>query len=134
MNKELKKLYEWLCLNRLSLNIFKTNFVIFQAINKPKIPVTILINKPAIEEVKYVRYLGILIDSQLTFKNHIDELNKNISRAIGVLYKLRPYVTTKILTNLYCAIVYPFLLYGITVWGNASKALLTPIHILQKKL
>ena len=133
MNKELQKLYEWLCLNRLSLNISKTNFVIFHAINKPKVPVTILINKQAIDEVKYVKYLGILIDSQLTFKNHIDELTKKISRAICVLYKLRSFVTTKILTNVYYAIVYPFLLYGISVWGNASKTLITPIHILQKK-
>ena len=133
MNKELGKLFEWLCLNRLSLNISKTNFIIFQSKNKPKVNVTILINKKAIEEVKCVKYLGVLIDSQLTFRNHIDELTKKISRAIGVLYKLRPYVTTKILTNVYYAIVYPFLLYGIVIWGNASVNLINPIHILQKK-
>ena len=54
MNKELEKLHEWLCINRLSLNISKTNFVIFHPINKPKVPVTILINKEAIDEEKYV--------------------------------------------------------------------------------
>ena len=134
VNKELQKLYEWFCLNRLSLNISKTNFVIFHAINKPNHNVTILINKQAIHKVKYVKYLGILIDSQLTFKDHINELNKKISRAIGILYRLRQYVTTKILCNVYYAIIYPFLLYGITVWGNASRSLLEPIHIMQKKL
>ena len=134
MNKELEKLYEWLCLNRLSLNISKTNFVIFHAINKPLPCVTILMNKKAIEEVTYVKYLGILIDSKLTFKKHIDELSKKISRAIGVLYKLRPFVTTKIITSVYYAIVYPFLIYGIPIWGNASSTFLKPIHILQKKI
>ena len=133
MNDELKKLFEWLCINRLSLNISKTNFVVFHAINKPKYPITILINKQAIEEVKFVKYLGVLIDSHLTFKAHIDELTKKIARSVGILYKLRPFVTTRILTNVYYAIVYPFLLYGITVWGSASKTLLTPLHILQKK-
>ena len=97
MNKELEKLHEWLCINRLSLNITKTNFVIFHSINKPKNPITILINKEAIDEVKHVKYLGVLIDSQLTFKYHIDELNKKVSRAIGILYKLRPFVTSKII-------------------------------------
>ena len=63
MNKELEKLFEWLCINRLSLNISKTNFIIFCPINNPKIPVTILINKEAIDETKHVKYLGILIDS-----------------------------------------------------------------------
>ena len=79
MNKELEKLHEWLCINRFSLNITKTNFVIFHSINKPKKPITILINIEAIDEVKHIKYLGVLIDSQLTFKYHIDELNKKAS-------------------------------------------------------
>ena len=77
MNKELMKLYEWLCINRLSLNISKTNFVVFHAKNKPKSPVTILINNKAIDEVEEVKYLGIIIDSKMTFKNHINELKKD---------------------------------------------------------
>ena len=133
MNKELRKLYDWLCINRLSLNISKTNFVIFHAINKPKGTITILINNRAINEVQYVKYLGILIDAQLTFRHHINELSKKVSRAIGMLYKLRPFVTTKVITNVYYALIYPFLLYGIIIWGSASNILLTPIHILQKK-
>ena len=46
---------------------------------------------------------------------------------------MRPFVTTKILVNVYYAIVYPFLLYGIAVWGNASNTIITGIHILQKR-
>ena len=117
MNKELQTLYEWLCINRLTLNISKTNFIIFHAINKPKVPVTILINKFAIEETKYVKYLGILIDPQLSLKFHIDELSKKVFRSIGILFKLIHFVTIKILLNIYYAIIYPFLLYGIYYLG-----------------
>ena len=134
INIELKKFYERLCINRLSLNISKTKFVVFHAPNKPKFPITILINNKAIDEDKYIKYLGVTLDSQLSFKFHIDELTKKISRGIGLLYKLRPFVTTKILTNVYCAIIYPFLLYGIVIWRAASKNLLNPILILQKKI
>ena len=42
-------------------------------------------------------------------------------------------VTIKILTNVYYAIIYPFLLYGITIWGSASNNLLIPLHVLQQK-
>ena len=133
INKELSKLYEWLCINRLSLNISKTNFVIFTPPNKQKQNVTILINKKAIKEEKYVKYLGLLIDSQLTFKNHIDEVKKKVSRSIGVLCKLKPYVNSNLLLNVYYAIVYPFLLYGIIIWGNSNNTLLSSIHILQKR-
>ena len=131
MNKELMKLYEWLCINRLSLN--KTNFVVFHAKNKPKSPVTILINNKAIDEVEEVKYLGIIIDSKMTFKNHINELKKKISRSIRILYKLRPFVTTQMLSSVYYGIIYPFLLYGIIIWGNAGKTTLTPILTLQNK-
>ena len=92
-----------------------------------------MINKNAITESKYVKYLGVLIDAQLSFKYHIEELSKKISRSIGVLYKIRPFVSQKIIKNLYYAIVYPFLLYGITIWGNSSVAHLSHIHLLQKK-
>ena len=88
-----------------------------QLINQKK-HITILINKEAIDEVKHVKYLGVLIDSQLTFKYHIDELNKKVSRAIGILYKLRYFVTSIILCDVYYAIIYPFLLYGIMIWGK----------------
>ena len=130
MNKELKKLYEWLCINRLTLDISKVNFIIFHAINRSKFPVIILINKQAMNEVKYVKYLRVLIDSQLSFKIHIDESMKKISRGIRTLYKLRHHVTTKILIDVYYAITYPFLLYGITIWGSSSKTLLIPLLIL----
>ena len=60
VNKELKWLHQWLCVNRLALNISKTNFVIFHPYNKPlEELITIKINKIAITEEKYVKYLGV---------------------------------------------------------------------------
>ena len=50
-----------------------------------------------------------------------------------MMMMMRPLVTSKILGNVYDAIIYPFLLYGIMIWGNASLTLLNPIHIPQKK-
>ena len=56
VNKELNKLYLWLNLNRLSLNIDKTNFIIFHPYNKPvKQQVTIKINNTAINEKEYIK-------------------------------------------------------------------------------
>ena len=56
VNRELSKLVNWLNVNRLALNVFKTNFVIFSAINKPQKPVTILINRQALEQKEFVKY------------------------------------------------------------------------------
>ena len=63
INKELNKLYLWLNINRLPLNIDKTNSLIFHPYNKPmKKHITIKINKKAINEKVYIKYLGVLID------------------------------------------------------------------------
>ena len=70
-NKELKKLQEWLITNRLALNVSKTNFT-----NKPLKNITLLIRKKAIEQKEYVKYLGILIDSKLSFSQHISSIKK----------------------------------------------------------
>ena len=43
-------------------------------------------------------------------------------------------MTPKILTNVYYAIIYPFLIYGITIWGNANRTLIQSLHTLQKKI
>ena len=134
INKELKKLYQWLCSNRLSLNIDKTNFVLFYSPQKLiKRPITLIINRKAISQANFVKYLGVLIDSNLTWKFHIHELCKKNSKVIGIFYKIRRYVNSQILTNLYYAMIYPFLIYGINVWGSASQHLINPLFILQKK-
>ena len=61
------KVVNWLSSNRLALNVSKTNFDIFSAKNKSVKPVTIIINRKAIEQKYQVKYLGILIDSKLSF-------------------------------------------------------------------
>ena len=75
--------------------LFKNELCLFSAKNKPLKPVTITINGQAIEQKDYVMYSGVLIDSKLSFKQHIIGITKKICRAIGLLYKLRHYVSKK---------------------------------------
>ena len=90
VNKELKLLSLWLNLNRLALNVSKTNFVIFRSPKKPlNHNVTLIMNKKAIEQKDHVKYLGILMDQHLSWKHQISNVSKKISRGIGILAKLR---------------------------------------------
>jgi len=133
INRELKKLSLWLNANRLALNISKTNFVIFAAKNKPIKNVTILINKKAIQQKDYVKYLGVLIDSKLTFKNHISAIALKVSRITGAMRRIRKNVSDKTLKLIYHSLIYPHLLYGVSVWGNADNTHLDSLLVLQKK-
>ena len=105
--RELNKLYLWLNVNRLSLNIDKTNVIVFHPYNKPiKKSITIKINNKAIEEKEYIKYLGVLIDSTLSWKHHVSNISKKISRSIGIMYKLRPFLPLNVLKNVYYSLVY----------------------------
>ena len=95
--------------NKLSLNIAKTHFVIFHPHQK-KInnSLNIEIDGKPINQQKSVKYLGILIDCHLNWKEQIQQFLKKISRGIGVLCKIRHFVDTKTLVQLYHAIILPF--------------------------
>ena len=84
MNQELKKVRKWLDAHRLSLNIDKTNFVVFHS---PQIklvePVIIRFGKKKIKRESCVKFLGIVLDANLSWKYHIAELSKKLSRSIG---------------------------------------------------
>ena len=98
MNIELNKVYQWLISNKLTLNFKKSNFVIFRPYQKrlPFIP-KICIKDPVrntsvyLECKEYVKYLGVLIDYKLSWKNHIGSVALKISKTIGLLSKLRHF-------------------------------------------
>ena len=75
-----------------------------------------------------------MVDSTLTWNIHIDKISKTISRATGLLYKIRPFITNKILKMLYYSLVYPYLNYLTEVWGSADSTYLNRIPILQKRI
>ena len=76
--------------------------------------------------------MGVIIDENLTWKNHIDAISKTISRNIGVLTKLEHFVPENILYSLYCTLILPYINYGVLKWGNTCKIYLDKIFKLQK--
>ena len=134
VNKELRKiLKKWLESNRLVLNIDKTNFVLFHSSGKKLTEfITIKIEKKKIRQENHVCFLGVLLDSTLSWKTHIAELSKKLSRAIGLFYKIRHYAPLETLTLLYHGLFGSLLSYGITVWGLTYPSL-TEKYIFFKK-
>ena len=135
VNRELRKVRKWLEANRLALNIEKTNFVSFHS-NKRKVtlPIFLKIGRRKIKEENYVRFLGVLLDSTLSWKYHMSELSKKLARTVGLFYKIRHYAPRDTLVLLYHAIFALFLTYGVSTCGLTYPSLLEPIAILQKKI
>lgn len=134
LNQELTNIHTWLCANKLSLNTDKTHFVIFHSPQRKlhKNVVLKIMNK--IITQKYdVKYLGVMFDSNLKWTKHIHEVSKKVSRGIGILCRLRHHIPRNISIQLYYSLIYPFLTYGLVIWGNTYDTALKPISVLQKK-
>ena len=140
VNKQLEYICDWLLANKLTLNIKKSNFVIFHPYQKrlnykPNLKVhdyktnTLI----SLEQKDYVKYLGILIDSNLSWRFHIDHITLKISKTIGIISRLRHFVPFPTLLNIYRSLIHPYILYGLSVWGQTAKTNLDKILILQKR-
>ena len=79
------------------------------------------------------KYLGILIDKNLSWRNQIDFLILKISKTVGMIAKLRYFVPRNILLHINQSLIHPYISYGLTAWGMASKTALNRILILQKR-
>ena len=91
-------------------------FHIKERITKQKI--NVILDNVSLERVNSTKFLGVIIDKNLTWKNHIDAISKTISRNIGMLTKMKHYVPEYILYSLYCTLVLPYINYGILILGK----------------
>ena len=134
MNEDLKLIFTWLCANRLSLNVSKTEFIIFKP---PKIAlknrITLKLNGKILYESSKIKYLGLILDDRLTWKHHICELSKKLSRSIGILYRLKKDCPESVLKSIYFSLIHSYLSYGILVWGKAAAIYTNRLRLLQKK-
>ena len=78
-----------------------------------------------------IKYLGVLFDNKLNWEQRIQHVLAKLCIARGVLMKLRHYVPVAALRNIYFGIVYSYLQYGVTSWGNAASKYTTRIQIQQ---
>ena len=134
LNQDLAFLYDWLCANRLSLNAGKTEFIVFRPSRKQlDLRITLKLHHTKLYESTKIKYLGLILDNKLNWKAHIAELSKKLSRAVGMLYKIKTFVTPSVLRSLYYSLFNSHLAYGLVVWGSANKTDLDKIKNLQKR-
>ena len=133
-NIDLKLLYNWLKANKISLNSSKTEAILFRHPNKTiNYDLKLKIDGKKIYLTDTVKYLGVYLDQHLNWKSHIHELSTKLSRAIGMLSKIRHYVSNNTLISIYYAIFFSHMAYGCQIWGQKGNANRNKISILQNK-
>ena len=135
MNNELTKIVQWLNVNKLSLNVKKTHYMIFTLSRNHIINDTdIKINGQMVARVACTKFLGVLVDEKLSWANHIKSIKMKISKGTEILNKAKQHINLSALVTLYHSFFYPYLTYCLEVWGGAGDVYLLSLFKLQKRV
>jgi len=127
INYELSLIQEWLQLNKLSLNVEKTKFMLFHSPQrklKGYNDLKIEINNQVIKCVKTFNFLGIQFNENLNWNAHITYLSNKINSVVGMLNRLKHQLPTKILLMIYNSLILSRLHYGNILWGQNPRSLI----------
>ena len=134
----MKRVQLWLVDNQLILNLKKTNYIIFKSHKKKYtkgLKIMLIRMNMKLKKSINTRFLGVMIDEHLTWKNHINYVTYQIAKTAGILCKSRHFIKKDLLLSLYDSLMYPHLIYGNIVWGNNYKTRLgSLITEMQNKL
>jgi hypothetical protein len=135
VNAELDMISNWFAANRLSINTTKTKYILFHSPNRQHLacPSAIKIGGQALERVHTIKFLGVLIHENLSWKSHIDDRANKLAKSIGVLNRLKHQLPAHTLLTLYNSLISPHFQYAITSWGNFQQQYIKRLEILQKK-
>ena len=129
INFDLSNLVQWLRANKIALNVNKTDIIIFRS---PRKQITKKMNfclsDQKIRQKTCTKYLGVLLDEHLLFKDHINTLKQKLNRANGILDKLRHHLPSDILNTVYYSLFDTHLCYACQVWGQSNSDILVLVQ------
>ena len=136
LNSDLNILNWWLTLNRLSLNISKSKFIIIGSnqclSNLDSISVTVD-DKP-IEEVSSFTYLGVIINKHLTWQDHVEYVSGKINKKLGLLRRIRACLPLEARLLFFNSYILPIFDYAdIIWWDRGNKTSMSQLQILHNK-
>lgn len=133
MQTDILLIDDFLKQNKLKLNIKKSNYIIFDKHKVIENVPIILVNNNPLLRVYNTKYLGLNIDSKLSWNEHIHQLKNKIKPVTFVLYRLRYYLNKATMWNIYHAYFLSRLIYLIPIWSSASTSKLYELETLQNR-
>ena len=136
LTSDLTCLNHWLFENHLTLNIKKTECMYFHSMQKkvdPAVHQSIKINNEPLAIVTSYKYLGVTLDSHLTYKEHVSKLVKQIKQRLFVFQKIRPFLTLSLAKLYLNAVVLSKISYCLPIWGLTTTEIVKPIKQLYNR-
>jgi len=119
VNVDLKILLKWLKANKIQLNVAKTEVILFKQKQKSlTYDIKIKLDGKRMRFSRYTKYLGILIDENLSMTEHTESIAIKLRKANGAISKIRHYVPINLLRSIYFALFHSHAHYGLQIWGQ----------------
>ena len=128
--QNLNSVYDWLSENKIKVNVDKCKYIIFSYGRKTDLP-PLKFGSGTILQTSNYKFLGITLDQNLNFREHVNTIKSKLSKSVGVLFKLNKFLPPNILKLLYDTLIKPYLTYGIEAWFSAPNFLTDKIFIMQ---
>ena len=131
---EITLLSEWFIANKLSLIINKSCYTVFGASSEEKLRINLNIGNTVLQQVEFSKYLGVYIDSHLSWQHHIDFIYNKIIKFTSIFYKIRNMLNLDILKMIYFSFVHSHFVYGIEIYANTYMKNINKLVILNNKI
>ena len=137
LNEDLINIHSWLCANKLSLHVGKTNSILIcnhqRVRHLPTTNLDVKLGETNIEQVGNLKYLGVSIDAKLNFDQHFDDMTKKVNGGLGILKRCSSCIPFDTCKSLYYTLILPHMDYCSTVWSISSAKNIARIQRLQNR-
>lgn len=137
MQDDFTCLGKWFNDNLLKINIEKTNYILFEKKTSTiaaDYDINLRINQNKIVRVLSTKYLGLTIDSKLTFHQHIDNLKKKLNSISFAIRRARPFITEETSLKMYFAFFYSKMLYLNPIWSHVTLKKQHELEVMQNRI
>lgn len=137
VNQELEELSDWFKANKLSVNIDKSSYILFtKSSNSDRLPLKlpdVFVDETRLNRAYSIKFLGVLLDEHISWKDHINILKNKISKNIGIMHKTRYILNNACLKKFYFAYVHSYINYCNIAWASTYKSKLDLVYKKQKQ-
>ena len=135
INRDLQHLSEWARIWRVTFNAIKTVFMIIslRLRHNPYPNPRLLLNDTPLKQVQEERYLGMVLTSNMSWKNHTHQTTAKASKKLGLLYKMKNKLSRSAKSRYYSSFIRPLLEYGNVIFDNCTAAESNSIELVQRR-
>ena len=131
-NLELKNINEWMTANKLIVNFAKTKYLLFTP-RKSNYSIAntsfkVHFKNDTIEKVSSIRFLGVIINENLSWKEHMNMIKRKIRSFLRSIMRVQPCLTIKAMLILYNSLLLSHLRYCITSWYFGNRTIINQLQ------